>query len=100
MTKPHPSAADRSSTLTEWVNGRTGTVRASGLLTAQGADLLRRTLENLTRPGHRTVHLDLADVRVVDGTGTPVMRDLQAGVAACGGRLRLVRAPDWAQSLH
>jgi anti-anti-sigma regulatory factor len=92
-----PSAADRSSTLTEWVNGRTGTVRASGVLTAQGADLLRGTLENLARQGHRTVVLDLADVRVADGTGTPVMRDLQAGVAACGGRLRLVRAPAWAR---
>ena len=100
MTTSHPSAADRSSTLTEWVNGRTGTVRASGLLTAQGADLLRGTLENLTRQGHRTVLLDLAEVRMAEGNGTPVMRDLHACVAACGGRLRLVRAPDWAQSSH
>lgn len=98
MSRSQSSSTDRSSTLTEWVNARTGTVRASGLLTAQGADLLRGTLENLARQGHRTVLLDLADVRVADGIGPPVMRDLQVRVAACGGRLRLLRAPDWARS--
>jgi len=97
MHIPRPSAADPSETLTEWVNGRTGTVRASGLLTAQGADLLRGTLESLTRQGHRTVLLDLAEVQVPEGKGTPIMRDLRAGVAASGGRLELLHPPNWAR---
>ncbi len=98
MDRPHSSKAASCQTLTEWVNGRTGTVGASGHLTAQGADLLRGTLESLTRQGHRTVLLDLADVEVPDGAGTPLMRDLQAGVAACGGRLQVVRPPGRARA--
>jgi hypothetical protein len=97
MTTPQPRTPRPDRTLTEWVDGRTGTVRASGLLTPQGADLLRGTLLNLARQGHRTLLLDLADVEAPAGTGVPIVRDLRASIAACGGRLQLVRAPDWAR---
>jgi anti-anti-sigma regulatory factor len=93
---PHvPSPRSHSAVLTETVNGRTGTVHASGRLTAQGADLLRGTLEHLARQGHATVLLDLAEVDEPDGTGASVLRDLRSSVAASGGRLRVVRPPGW-----
>jgi anti-anti-sigma regulatory factor len=86
---------DLEADLIEIVNGRTGTVRAKGRLTEQGADLLRGTLEQLARQGHTTVLLDLAEVDEPDGTGASVLRDLRSSVAASGGRLRGVRAPGW-----
>jgi anti-anti-sigma regulatory factor len=85
--------------LTEVVNGRTGTVRASGRLTTQGVDLLRGTLEHLAQQGHRTVLLDLADVEAPDGTGASVLRDLRSSVASSGGRLRVLRPPGWARDV-
>jgi anti-anti-sigma regulatory factor len=95
---PLPRQADHRAVLTETVNGRTGTVRARGRLTAQGADLLRGTLEQLTRQGHTTVLLDLAEVDEPDGTGASVLRDLRSSVAASGGRLRVVHAPGWVRA--
>ena len=85
------TAAPLEADLTEIINGRTGTVRASGRLTEQAADLLRGTLEQLARQGHATVLLDLAEVDEPDGTGASVLRDLRSPVAASGGRLRVVR---------
>lgn len=94
-TAPLPAIADAC--LTETVNGRTGTVHASGRLTAQGVDLLRGTLELLARQGHRTVLLDLAEVDAPDGTGASMLHELRSSVAASGGRLRVLRPPGWAR---
>ena len=78
------------STLTEVVDARIGRIRASGHLTAQGADLLRGTAEELHRRGHERVLLDLRDVQAADDAGLHVLRDAARSLAARGGRL-LVR---------
>ncbi|WP_369255153.1 STAS domain-containing protein [Geodermatophilus amargosae] len=83
---------DRRAT-TEVVVSRRGSVRVSGHLTVQGADLLRGTVESLRRSGHARVLLDLADVRGADLAGLRVLRDLERTMAAGGGELRLLAPP-------
>jgi anti-anti-sigma regulatory factor len=78
------------STLTEIVDARNGTVRASGHLTVQGADLLRGTVEQLHRSGHARVLLDLQHVQAADAAGLHVLREMGLSLAADGGEL-LVR---------
>jgi anti-anti-sigma regulatory factor len=82
------------STLTEVVDARVGTVRASGHLTAQGADLLRGTVEQLHRSGHARVLLDLRGVHLADDAGLHVLRDAARALAADGGELMVRTAPD------
>ena len=80
--------------MTEVVDSRRGSVRVSGDLTAQGADLLRGTVECLRRGGHAVVLLDLGDVRTADSAGLHDLRALERAVAADGGELLLLSPPD------
>jgi anti-anti-sigma regulatory factor len=76
--------------LTEVVDGRTGSVRVSGHLTAQGADLIRGTVASLHRQGHADVLLDLADLQGADDAGVRVLRStIAAGGAGHGGGIVL-----------
>lgn len=78
--------------LSETVDLRIGVIRASGHLTAQGADLLRGTADSLRDGGHRRVVVDLAGVRGADDAGLDVLRSLRARYAADGGELVLQHA--------
>ncbi len=80
--------------LTEVVDTRAGSVRASGHLTVQGADLLRGTVESLLRSGHARVLLDLRDVRGADDAGLHVLRSLRRDSAATGGEVVVRHLPD------
>jgi anti-anti-sigma factor len=80
-------------TLTEVINTRIGTVRASGHLTAEGADLLRGTVEQLHRSGHARVLVDLQDVQSADAAGLHVLRELRRSLAEDGGELLVRTAP-------
>ena len=82
------------STLTEIVDARNGTVRVSGHLTVQGADLLRGTVEQLHRRGHARVLLDLQHVQAADAAGLHVLRQMSRDLAADGGELLVRAAPD------
>lgn len=73
--------------LTETVNLRTGSIRARGHLTLQGADLLRGAADHLRGRGHSTVLLDLRGVRGVDDEGLTVLRSLRDDFAAGGSEL-------------
>jgi anti-anti-sigma regulatory factor len=84
--------SDGRPAMTEVVDPRRGSVRVSGDLTVQGADLLRGTVECLRRNGHARVLLDLAEVRRVDAAGLNDLHALERAVAADGGEL-LVLAP-------
>jgi anti-anti-sigma regulatory factor len=79
--------------LTETVNLRTGLIRASGHLTAQGADLLSGTADTLRGSGHTRVTLDLTDVHLADDAGLDLLRDLGLEFAAHGGELVVRHAP-------
>lgn len=84
---------DGRSAMSEVVDSGRGSVRVSGHLTVQGADLLRGTVESLRRGGHARVLLDLEDVRAVDFAGLHVLQDLERTVAADGGELQLLGPP-------
>ena len=88
MQRPVSTAA-----MTEVVDSRLGAVRVSGHLTAQGADLLRGTVEALHRNGHTRVLLDLQDVWAADDAGLHALRDLERRCLADGGRLVLRSIP-------
>ena len=79
--------------LSEVVDPSRGSVRVSGHLTVQGADLLRGTVECLRRRGHDRVLLDLGDVHDADWAGLRDLRDLTQSVAEDGGELLLVGGP-------
>jgi anti-anti-sigma regulatory factor len=79
--------------MTEVVDTRTGSVRVSGHLTLQGADLLRGTVETLHRSGHDHVLLDLRDVQAADDAGLHVLRTVRRELAAHGGHLVLHHLP-------
>lgn len=78
--------------LSETVDLRIGLIRASGHLTALGADLLRGTADSLREGGHRRVVLDLAGVRAADDAGLDVLRRLRTDFAEDGGELVLQHA--------
>ncbi|MGY1634161.1 STAS domain-containing protein [Geodermatophilus sp. SYSU D01186] len=80
----------RGTAMTEIVDWHGGSVRVSGDLTAQGADLVRGTVECLRRSGHSVVILDLGDVHAADAAGLDDLRALQRAVAADGGELLLL----------
>ena len=75
--------------LSETVDLRIGVIRASGHLSAQGADLLRGTASALREGGHRRVVLDLAGVHGADDDGLDLLRRLPARFAEDGGELVL-----------
>jgi anti-anti-sigma factor len=76
--------------MTEVVDAHRGSVRVSGDLTVQGADLLRGTVECLRRRGHAVVVLDLGDVHTADSAGLRDLRALERAVAEDGGELLLL----------
>ena len=75
--------------LSETVDVRIGVIRASGHLSAQGADLLRGTARALHEGGHRRVVVDLAGVRAADDDGLDLLRRLRVRFAEDGGELVL-----------
>jgi anti-anti-sigma regulatory factor len=91
---PTPAAPlDDGPALTETVNLTTGSIRASGHLTSQGADLLSGTADSLRGSGHTRVVLDLAGVRAVDDAGLDILRELRRSFEDSGGELLIRHAP-------
>ncbi|HEV7213092.1 MAG TPA: STAS domain-containing protein [Blastococcus sp.] len=79
--------------MSEVIDPDTGSVRVSGHLTVQGADLLRGTVESLRRDGHTRVSLDLRDVRAADDAGLRILRTVGRQLAADGGELLVRHLP-------
>lgn len=84
---------DSPAALTEVIDGRTGSVRVSGHLTAQGADLIRGTVASLHRLGHADVLIDLAGLQGADDAGLRVLRSTIAAEGGGGGPGILLRDP-------
>ncbi len=75
--------------LSETVDLKIGVIRASGHLSAQGADLLRGTARALREGGHSRVVVDLAGVQAADDDGLDLLRRLRTRFAEDGGELVL-----------
>ena len=85
---PAPAAV-----LTEVVYTRTGVVRASGVLTSSGADLLCGAVETLSRLGHRRITLDLSGIHDVHDAGLARIEELRSATAAASSVGLVVRRP-------
>ena len=81
--------------MTEIVNTRIGAIRVTGHLTAQGADLLRGTVQSLVQGGHTRVVVDLGQLQAADDDGLEVLRDVGRSLAESGGSLLLQSPPGW-----
>ncbi|MGX5654570.1 STAS domain-containing protein [Geodermatophilus nigrescens] len=92
MSTAGSPSPDRSSR-TEVVVSRVGAIRVSGHLTAQGADLVRGTVESVRRTGSPCVVVDLAGVRAVDGAGLDALQTLRDTLSGRGTRLLLRNLP-------
>lgn len=84
---------DRAS-FTEAIDRRTGCIRATGHLDSRAADMLSATVEALRRSGNGWIVLDLGGVQAADAAGLHAIRSLEARIAADGGRMALLNAPD------
>lgn len=81
------------------------TLRLAGALDQPGSRLLKQALSRiLENPAVQTVHLDLADVRKVDGSGLAALVWAARQAATSARTLRLVNCPPTvrtlAQQLH
>lgn len=85
-----PRTADPTVPFTQTVDGRLGTVRPRGHLTAETGALLRETVEALHRSGHTRVRLDLGGLVSADDAGLDALSSLQRWVTARGRSLVLV----------
>ena len=88
-----PTPADDARSLSETVNRATGSIRASGHLTRQGADLLSGTADSLRGNGHTRVVLDLREVRAADAAGLDLLRQLRTAFADAGDELLIRHSP-------
>lgn len=91
-----PTPRDTPRSLTETVNAVTGSISASGHLTAQGADLLSGTADSLRGSGHTRVVLDLRGVQDADPAGLDLLQELRSSFAATGDELLIRHAPELA----
>ena len=83
---------------TERIDGRLGTIRAEGHLTARAADMVRGTVEALQRSGHYAVVVDLREVSAADEDALHALHSLEDSIRDDGGRLTLVNAPESRQA--
>ena len=79
--------------LSETVDSRAGVVRARGVLTRSGADLLSGTIETLRQQGHRRITLDLRGITDAEEEGTEHLDAVILGMAADHRIGLLVRRP-------
>ena len=85
MVAPSPRHAPEA--LTELVDARAGRIRAVGVLTPTGVDLLRGTVETLERQGHHRITLDLTGLREADDEGLRQVEELRLALASRSRRL-------------
>jgi anti-anti-sigma regulatory factor len=75
------------------VDQRRRTIRAGGVLTVQGADLVRGTVLLLQGCHRGRVTLDLEGVRTADHAGLRDLESLRQAVTEDGGELVLLHVP-------
>ena len=78
-------------TYLETVDEASSTIRVRGRVDRLGADLLRGTVEELSRRGHRDITVTVEDPEGVDGSAQEVLLELAADLAGRDGRLTVQR---------
>jgi hypothetical protein len=80
-------------TYLETVDEASSTIRVRGRVGRLGADLLRGTVEELSRRGHRDITVTVEDAQEVDSSARGVLLEMATVLAARDGRLTVQWSP-------
>ena len=80
-------------TYSETIDEESSAISVHGRVDRLGVDLLRGTIEELERRGHRDITVTLDDDATIDQGSRAVLAQIAGQLAACHGRLRLTRMP-------
>lgn len=78
----------------EAIDRRTRSIRARGRLDSRALGMLHGTVEALHRSGWGRIVLDLGQVQAVDDAGLQALHALEMRIAADGGHVALLNAPE------
>jgi hypothetical protein len=76
-------------TYSETIDEESSVIRVHGRVDRLGVDLLRGTIEDLQRRGHRDITVTLDDQAAVDPGSQEVLTQIAGHLADCQGRLRV-----------
>jgi hypothetical protein len=88
-----PSDALGDWTYSETIDEESSAIRVHGRVDRLAVDLLRGTIEELERRGHRDITVTLDDETTVDLGSRAVLARIAGRLAARQGRLRVLRMP-------
>src|SRR5215218_2452951 len=86
--------ADGSWTYSEIIDEASSTIRVRGRVGRLGVDLLRGTIEELSRRGHRGITVTMEHPDDVDADARRVLAEVAAWLAVRDGRLTIVWSAD------
>jgi hypothetical protein len=76
-------------TYSETIDEENSAIRVRGRVDRLGVDLLRGTIEQLSRRGHRHITVTVEDPDNVDTCARAVLAEVAEGLAGCKGRLTI-----------
>jgi hypothetical protein len=82
--------ADGDWTYSETIDEASSTIRVSGRVGRLGVDLLRGTIEELSRRGHQNITVTMGRANDVDACARVVLDEVAAWLAVGDGRLTIV----------
>jgi hypothetical protein len=92
-TAPSDPDAMGDWTYSETIDEESAAIRVHGRVDRLGVDLLRGTIEDLERRGHRDITVTLDDQTTIDLGARAVLAQIAGHLAGCHGRLRVTRMP-------
>lgn len=84
------TAPSSAAELSQTIDGRTGRIRARGVLDRDTAERIISTVVALVGAGHERISLDLRQMDATESTALRELHDLQEGLRARGRRLTVV----------
>jgi hypothetical protein len=89
-TSPNPDTRPESDwTYRETIDEELSAIRVQGRVGSLGVDLLRGTVEELSRRGHRHITITMDHPDDVDACARAVLTEVEEQLARCDGRLTI-----------
>jgi hypothetical protein len=89
VARPSATDADSGWTYRETIDEAISTIRVRGRVGRLGVDLLRGTIEELSRRGHRDIRVMMEHPADVDACARGVLAEVAAWLAVSAGRLTI-----------
>jgi anti-sigma B factor antagonist len=87
---PAPGQPGQSAQAASYNRARPASASAGRITLADGSGLVRSTVQELAKAGHRKILLNLAEVSYSDSAGLGELASAYATVTALGGKVRLL----------